>query len=166
VHRSPYPFAATALGLAIAADEQSGFTLQDMLSRHFGVFREADDGRVVAFDPIFTREIALPAPGAAPRTLRRVYRAAHNVGHYRFAECSAVDERGIPSGDLTPLGDVRFPFDPALRACDGTLAHVPIERRTGGPLVQEEYAVDGSGIVFVTISDLETGYAQQFRLGG
>ncbi len=166
VHRSPYPFAATALGLAIAADAESGFTLQDMLSRHFGVFREADGGRAVEFDPIFTRDVALPAPGAPARTLRRVYRAAHNLGHYRFAECSAVDERGIPSGDLTPLGDIRFPFDPALRLHGNALHDVPVERRTGGPLVQEEYAVDGSGIVLVTISDLETGYARQFRLGG
>jgi molecular chaperone DnaK (HSP70) len=168
VHRSPYPFAATALGLAIAADAASGFTLQDMLSRHFGVFRESEGGRVVSFDPIFTRDVALPPPGAPAHTLRRVYRAAHNVGHYRFAECSSVDERGIPSGELTPLGDVRFAFDPALRDAGGSdgLDRVPIERRTGGPLVQEEYAVDGSGIVCVTISDLETGYARQFRLGG
>jgi molecular chaperone DnaK (HSP70) len=166
VHRSPYPFAATALGLAIAADVDAGFTLQDMLSRHFGVFREVDDGRVVAFDPIFTRDVALPAPGAPARTLRRVYRAAHNLGHYRFAECSAVDERGVPSGDLTPLGDVHFAFDPALRDRESALHGVEVERRTGGPLVQEEYAVDGSGIVLVTISDLESGYARQFRLGG
>ncbi len=167
VHRSPYPFAATALGLAIAADAGSGFTLQDQLSRHFGVFRESDEGRTVAFDPIFTRELALPAPGAPPRTLRRVYRAAHNVGHYRFAECSAVDEAGVPSGDLTPLGDVRFAFDPALRShATVALDDVSIVRRTGGPLVQEEYSVDGSGIVLVTISDLETGYVREFRLGG
>jgi molecular chaperone DnaK (HSP70) len=164
VHRSPYPFAATALGLAIAADAASGFTLRDMLSRHFGVFRENENGHVISFDPIFTREVSLPAPGAPPFTLRRVYRAAHNVGHYRFAECSSVDDRGIPSGELTPLGDVRFAFDPALR--EEALDHVPVERRTGGPLVQEEYAVDGSGIVCVTISDLENGYARQFRLGG
>jgi molecular chaperone DnaK (HSP70) len=168
VHRSPYPFAATALGLAIAADVDSGFTLQDMLSRHFGVFREVDEGRVVAFDPIFRRDVTLPPPGAPARTLRRVYRAAHNLGHYRFAECSQVDERGVPSGDLTPLGDVHFPFDPALRRpeTEGALGSIEVERRTGGPLVQEEYAVDGSGIVLVTISDLENGYARRFRLGG
>ncbi len=41
VHRSPYPSAAVAIGLAIAADEDAGFTLVDRYARTFGVFREA-----------------------------------------------------------------------------------------------------------------------------
>ena len=39
VHRSPYPAASTAIGLAIAADDASGYRLTDRLSRGFGVFR-------------------------------------------------------------------------------------------------------------------------------
>ncbi|HSM52030.1 MAG TPA: Hsp70 family protein, partial [Thermoanaerobaculia bacterium] len=66
VRRSPHPFAATAIGLACFLDEESGVTLSDVLSRTFGVFREARGGQEVAFDPVFLRDTALPAPGAPP----------------------------------------------------------------------------------------------------
>jgi molecular chaperone DnaK (HSP70) len=57
VHRSPYPFAATGIGLAIAGDPRARFELSDRFSRHFGVFREERDGREVTFD----RKAALSA---------------------------------------------------------------------------------------------------------
>ncbi|HEY4220450.1 MAG TPA: Hsp70 family protein, partial [Myxococcota bacterium] len=124
VHRSPHPAASTAIGLAIAADEEAGFSLADRLSRSFGVFRERNAGRAVAFDPIFNNETALPAPGASVSVSRR-YRAMHNVGHFRFVECSAVDDAGEPRGDLVPFAEVLFPFDPALRNGE-QLAEVPV----------------------------------------
>ena len=165
VHRSPYPFAATAMGLAIAADPAAGFQLVDRFSRAFGVFREARDGREVVFDPIIMPDTPLPGPDA-PLRIRRVYRAAHNVGHFRFAECRALDPTGVPKGDLVPYGEVRFPFDPALRAEDVDLPRVPIGRTgPGGPLVEEEYVVDAHGLVEVTVADLDTGYRQAVRLG-
>ncbi len=54
VHRSPYPSAAVAIGLSIAADAGAGFQLVDRYSRTFGVFRESASGREITFDPIFT----------------------------------------------------------------------------------------------------------------
>ena len=114
-HRSPYPFAAIAIGLAIAADDDSGYALTDRLSRNFGLFREADGGREVSFDVILARDAELPTAGA--RSLLREYRAAHNIGHFRFVECTSV-EGGAPTGDVTPLGDVVFPFDASLRGLD------------------------------------------------
>src|SRR5262249_15814481 len=84
VHRSPYPFAAAAIRLAIAADETGGFELTDRLSRCFGVFREARGGREIAFDPLFRADA--PIGGA----LERTYRAAHNLGHFRFVECGQL----------------------------------------------------------------------------
>ena len=39
VHRSPHTAASTAIGLAIAGDPDSGYTLRDQLSRGVGVFR-------------------------------------------------------------------------------------------------------------------------------
>jgi molecular chaperone DnaK (HSP70) len=39
VHRSPYPSAAIAIGLAIACDDDAGFELADKYARTFGVFR-------------------------------------------------------------------------------------------------------------------------------
>jgi molecular chaperone DnaK (HSP70) len=158
VHRSPYPFGAVAIGLAISADEGAGFVVEDRLSRHMGVFREEDTGRRVGFDAIFS------ADAAHGEVLRRVYRAAHNLGHYRFVECSALDEAGGPSGDITPLGEVLFPFDADLRGA--RLDAVPVERLAqGGPLVEERWAIDDRGIVQLTITDLESGYRQEHRLG-
>ena len=165
VHRSPYPSGATAIGLAIAADPAAGFQLVDRFSRAFGVFREAHDGREITFDPIVTPDTRLPTP-EAPLRVRRRYRAAHNVGHFRFAECRAVDASGTPRGDLVYRGEARFPFDPALRAEGVDLGRVPV-RRTGreGPLVEEEYVLDAHGLVAVTLADLETGYRQAIELG-
>jgi len=66
VRTSPYPHAATAIGLAIAADQEAGYQLQERFTRHFGVWREAEDGRAVAFDVVFGKDCRLPAPGEAP----------------------------------------------------------------------------------------------------
>lgn len=166
VHRSPYPHAATAIGLAIACDESAGFELSDRFSRNFGVFREAQGGREVTYDPIFTREMELPKLHEGPRTFRRVYQPVHNVGHFRFFECSALDERGVPQGDMAPMTEVFFPFDPALRSPGHDLASIPVQRLSGGsPRIEEQYQVDHRGMVEVTISDLDSGYRRSFRLG-
>ncbi len=161
VHRSPHPAASTAIGLAIAADEEAGFALADRLSRSFGVFRESDEGRAVAFDPIFVNDTALPVEGAV--VVSRRYRAAHNVGHFRFVECTGV-EGGEPRGDLVPFAEVLFPFDPALRG--GDLKGVAVERRGDGPEIEERYVIDPHGLVEVQIADVDSGYCQTHRIGG
>jgi molecular chaperone DnaK (HSP70) len=159
VHRSPYPFAACAIGLAIAADADSKYELHDRFARHLGVFREARAGRDIAFDVILDKRAALP-----PRLeTTRVYRAAHNVGHFRFVECSDVDADGTPRGDLTPYQDVLFPFDRALQGVPD-LRDAPIERIAHGPLIEERYLVDESGAVSVTLRDVESGFERAFRL--
>ena len=56
VRTSPYPHAATAIGLAIAADQEAGYELRERFTRHFGVWREAEDGRAVAFDVVFAKD--------------------------------------------------------------------------------------------------------------
>ncbi|MBI2896849.1 MAG: Hsp70 family protein [Deltaproteobacteria bacterium] len=166
VHRSPYPFAATAIGLAIASDERAGFELEDRFSRCFGVFREAQCGREISFDPIFTRETRVPAPGSAdPVARRRVYRAAHNVGHFRMIECAEIDERGAPQGEITPVADVLFPFEAALRESRDDLGSVPVLRTASGPLIEERYRLDANGIVELRIIDLDTGFERAYRVG-
>jgi molecular chaperone DnaK (HSP70) len=163
VHRSPYPSASTAIGLAIAADETSGFTMTDRFSRSFGVFRERDGGHAMMFDPIVLPEMVLP-DGKEIVVVRR-YRAAHNVGHYRFAECATPDasETTEAAGELVPFGEVLFPFDPALRE-RGDLAEVAVTRRPG-PEVEERYVIDGDGLVEVEIEDLDDGFRRTYRLG-
>ena len=166
VHRSPYPSAAVAIGLSIAADKSSGLELVDRYARTFGVFREGAGGQEITFDPIFTPSVELPAAADGPLTQTRAYRAAHNVGHYRFFECSALDAEGRPRGDMSLFADVYFPFDPGLRE-QGDLGTVPVERRfgEGGPRVQERYSLDDSGMIEVSIRDLDSGYERAYRLG-
>jgi molecular chaperone DnaK (HSP70) len=162
VHRSPYPSAAVAIGLSIAADSEAGFELVDRYARTFGVFREGEGGTAITFDPIFRPDTELPRAGRLTET--RAYHAAHNVGHFRFFECTATDDAGHPRGDMALYDDVYFPFDPALRSA-GDLAAVPVERRDrGGPSVEEQYSLDDKGVVEVAIRDLDAGYERTFRL--
>jgi molecular chaperone DnaK (HSP70) len=171
VHRSPYPSAAVAIGLSIAGAEEDDFQLVDRYSRTFAVFREAEEGREVVLDPIFTRDTVVPGGAAALSVSqwapqRRTYRAAHNVGRYRFFECSEVDDRGKPKGDMSLCGDVLFPFEPRLSG-EKDLSAVPIERRRGeGPRIVEEYSLDDNGIVHLVIRNADSGYERTYRLGG
>ena len=181
VHRAPLPSASTAVGLAIAADQSSGYSLRDRLSRGFGVFREREGGARVSFDPLLDRSlITAPAVGAQGAgdlvVVTRRYQAAHNIGWFRFVEYSSIDGHGEPRGDLAPVGHVAFPFDAALQreslAREGSptavreelLAGATVERLGSGPTVEERYTVDAAGIVSVTITDLTTGYAQEHLL--
>ena len=164
VHRSPYPHGAVAIGLAIAADERPHFELSDRFSRHFGVFREAANGQDAAYDTIFSKQTQLPRPGQPPLEVERRYRAMHNLGHFRFFECASFDSKGYPQGDIAPLTEVLFPFEPGLM--EASLASVPIRRREGaGPLVSERYSVDEQGLVKVTITNLDSGFVATHVLG-
>lgn len=164
VRRSSQPFAATAIGLAITLDQEAGYTLEERLTRTFGVFREASGGGDVTFDPIFLKDTPLPRPGSPPLVAVRTYRAAHNIGHFRFLECGRL-EAGRPDGDLSPWDDVRVPFDPALRAL-ASLQGVGVERREGGPVVEERYAITAEGAVEVRVTLPEDGFDETYRLRG
>lgn len=162
VKRSPHPFAATAIGLAVFLDKESGFALSERFSRHFGVFREAEAGAGVVFDPIVCKDASLPADGRSPLVVRRTYRAAHNIGHFRFVECSRL-VNGRPDGDVTPYDPVLFPFDPALYDRDD-LGRQPVGRCTDGPDVEERYVVAPGGAVEVTLTTQPGGFMRTFRL--
>ena len=162
VKRSPHPFAATAIGLAVFLDKESGFALSERFSRHFGVFREAEAGAGVVFDPIVPKDVSLPADGHTPLVVRRTYRAAHNIGHFRFVECSRL-VNGRPDGDVTPYDPVLFPFDPALHDRDD-LVRQPVGRWRDGPDVEERYVVAPSGAVEVTLTTQPAGFKRTFRL--
>jgi molecular chaperone DnaK (HSP70) len=164
VKRSPHAFAATAIGLAILLDREAGYTVTDRLSRTFGVFRELESGEGVSFDPIFGNETTLPALGEPPLTTARRYLAVHNIGHFRFVECSRVS-LGRPEGDIAPWDAIRFPFDPALRGSKH-LKKVKVERIPGpGREVEERYSCLADGTVEVTLTDLSDGFSKSYRLG-
>ncbi|MBI3206880.1 MAG: Hsp70 family protein [Myxococcales bacterium] len=166
VHRSPQPAAATAIGGAILAVEgelAEPLALSERLSRHFGVFREAERGKLSVFDPVFEKGTPMPGRGDDPVVAVRRYRAAHNIGHFRFVESAHVDHRGDPTGDLTPHADVFFPFAADLAA--EALPSAPVSRLPGdGPLVEERYEVDAAGVIAVTITDLDAGRVARFVL--
>ncbi|MEL4359351.1 MULTISPECIES: Hsp70 family protein [unclassified Luteococcus] len=162
VHRSPYPGASTAIGLAIAADPEAGYTLAEQLSRGFGVFREAEGGREVRLDPILSPDHRVSLTDEVVVTRR--YRAAHNIGWFRFVEYGRLDEQGQPVGELSPRGEMVFGFEASLQdAAD--LSTVPVRRLDHGPLVEETYTIDPHGIITVTITDLDTGHSLSNSLG-
>ena len=101
VHRSPHPSGATAIGLAIAAAADDRPLVGERFTRHLGVFRERAAGERISFDGIVPKDTPMPAGDERIAAVRR-YRAHHNLGHFRFVECGALDEAGDPSGDITP----------------------------------------------------------------
>jgi molecular chaperone DnaK (HSP70) len=165
VRRSPYPSGATAIGLAIAADQESGYTLQDRFSRHFGVWREAESGQRITFDPIFDKDTPLPQPGQPPLVVRRRYRPTHNIGRFRFLECSGLREGHEPVGDILSWNETIFPFDPNL-AERPRLESVPVERTLEVETyeIEEMYECDASGVIQVTITNLITGHTRAYRV--
>jgi len=163
VRRSLHARSATAIGLAIQADEQAGYVLSEKFTRYFGVWREGDSGRRVIFDPLFSKGTALPRPGDRPLEIRRQYRPVHNIGHFRYLECSHLAEDYQPAGDVTVWDEIQFPFDPAVQEADG----IPVEHSQAAMSqeIEEKYSSDASGTVTVTISNLTAGYERQYRLG-
>lgn len=164
VRKSSYPHAATAIGLAIMADSASGYTLQERFTRHFGVWREAEDGRSVALDVLFEKETPLPSDTAAKVIRSRLYHPVHNIGHFRYLECGQIDESGRPGGDITPWDEVFFPFDPSLER-EERIDQIPIARTCApGQLVEELYSCDSGGIIEVTIINHNTQFRRNYRL--
>lgn len=163
VKRSVHARSATAIGLAIQADQQAGYVLSEKFSRYFGVWRESDSGRRVVFDPLFTKGTPLPRPSEQPFEIRRRYTPVHNIGHFRYIECTYLVEDGQPGGDVTVWDEIRFPFDPALRNSEAT--QVEHSQAATSQAIEESYATDASGSVTVTITNLTAGYSRQYRLG-
>jgi molecular chaperone DnaK len=155
VRRSPHPFGSCAIGLAIHLDETAGYKLTERLSRNFGVFREDESGALVSFDVLVPKDTPLPA------AVSRRYRAAHNVGHYRFVECGRIDQ-GRPEGNLATWDEVFFPFDRTLRNQD--LSDVPVERLGEGPEVEELYNCAADGTVQASLRVVDDGYERTVRL--
>jgi len=166
VRRSAYARSATAIGLAIQADEQAGYVLREIFHRHFGVWREKESGREMVFDPLFPKGTPLPAAGEQPVSIRRRYVPVHNIGHFRYLECTHVTEDSRPTGDITVWDEIRFPFAPWLAGTED-LGGVTVEHMTGveEQWTEESYSVDAAGTVEVRISNRTSDYSMTYRLG-
>ena len=163
---SPYPHAATAIGLAITADPQARIHIRESVSRNFGLWREQEGGRDKVFDTIFQKDNWLD-PLADRQQVIRMYRPMHNVGHLRYQECSALGPDGEPRGDITVWQEVYFPYDSELKRYKD-LARVPIERRPdlARQEIRETYTYDTQGMIRVEIENRTGGYRKvyTFRL--
>ncbi len=165
VRRSTYPYSATAIGLAIAADAQAGHLLQERFTRHFGVWREAESGHRVVFDTIFPKDTPLPKTGEKSLIQTRRYHPAHNLACFRYLECSSLAEDGQPAGDITPWDEISFPVEPALRL--GTKADAVTVSRSdevSSQIIEECYHCDPHGMIEVSIADRTSGYEENYRL--
>jgi hypothetical protein len=156
---APQPFAATAVGLAVAADPASNVMIREASTRHFGVWREAAGGADKIFDPL----IGKAAP--APVVVERRYRPTHAVGHLRFVECGALDARGQPVHDLVPVGDIYFPYDASLPE-DALPAHAHDRRPDlASVVITERYTYQADGTIHVEIANVSRGYVRTYQLG-
>lgn len=157
------PFTATAMGAAIHSAET--MRVHDVLARHFGVIRLADNGKREVFAPVFKAGMRLPDDGSAPLTEEIRYVPRHNIGHLRYLECTAVDESGAPSAGVRKWSEILFPYDPALSMR---------ERLTPGQVVPrddldwteavERYSCDGDGIISVRIARTGDGQSRTFEV--
>lgn len=157
------PHAATAVGLAVLGDPEAGLFVREATTRHFGVWREADSGRVKVFDPLLTKGTV---PTGERFVLTRIYHPTHSVGHLRYLECGALGPEGEPDGDVHPWKPVYFPYDPALadHPHPETL-EVRYDPHLAHEEVAETYTYGRDGRVTVTIENLGRGYKRTFTLG-
>ncbi len=160
---APQPHAATAVGLAIACDPEAGIFVRESVTRHFGVWREGEGGRAKVFDPILLKDTA--ASDQDRIRIERSYRPAHRVGHLRYLECTDIDVQGQPAGDLTPWGDLYFPYDPAL-ADRNDLDRLPAARCDGltGEEIVEIYEYGADGGVSISIENRTHGYRRRYTV--
>ena len=100
-------------------------------------------GRGRLLRPDRAQGVGAAAAGQPPFVVTRTYRAAHNIGHFRFVECSRLRD-GHPDGDVTPYEPVFFAFDPDL-SDDQDLPRRAVRRRDDGPDVEERYVITSAG---------------------
>lgn len=162
VKTSPFPHAATAIGLAIAGDPEARITLQESVSRHFGLWRE--NGQDKIFDPVFKKDMQVDGHTGRLKVCR-TYQPVHNIGVLRFLECTSLGEEGQPEGDIALWKDVYFPYDPALRGRRG-LRKVPVRLcpELSSQEIIETYEYNERGLVCVEIENRTSGYRKAITL--
>src|SRR5258707_15293376 len=120
----------------------------------------------IVFDPLFEKGISLPSPCEPSLTICRSYSPFHNIGHFRFLECTHRSPLGAPSGEVALWDEIRFPFDPALASAPDlhttAVAHSP---EASAQLIEERYECDSGGSLTVTIANRTAAYSRTYSLG-
>jgi len=170
VELAPVPYAATAIGLAVAADPDAGIYVHEAVTRHFGVWREAQGGKEKVFDSIFEKGVLAREEGSDVEpgralVVERRYRPRHTIGHLRFLECASLGEDGGPAGELAPWREIRFPYDPALRDRDDLEALPILDRVVPDEEILEHYEHASNGTITVRIASPTHGHARTYELG-
>jgi molecular chaperone DnaK (HSP70) len=166
VRRSAYMRSATAIGLTIRAEGQEARPFRDQFTKHFGVWREANEGNNVVFDVIFPRGLRLPSRGEAPLQIARSYHPVHNIGYFRYLECAHLDVDNQPEGEITNWDEIRVAFDPKLAKLTNLTEQTV--RRDSALLdlwVEEVYTCDANGNVRVKIYNPTAEQTHEYRLG-
>ena len=166
VRRSAYMRSATAIGLAIRAEGHEERPFRDQFTKHFGVWREADEGHNVVFDVIFPRGVRLPSRGEAPLQIVRSYHPAHNIGYFRYLECAQLGANNQPEGEITNWDEIRVAFDPSLASAGRFERRESAAARGARNLwVEEVYTCDANGDVRVKIHNASAKQTHEYRLG-
>ncbi len=144
------PFRAVAMGAAICAGEHVSY--RDVFSRHFGLIRLRDHGRMETFDTIFPAGTPIPRRGQPPLVKVAEYHPRHNIGHLRYLECTSIDMDGMPSGSVRTWSDIHFPYDPgvSLTAAPAEEDIVETDQFSSEP-VCEIYRCDSDGVITVEL---------------
>lgn len=163
VRKSKHCESATAIGLAVTTDIDHEYVLKESLTRYFGLWREGDDGHSLVFDPIFHKDQSLPAKGEDPIAYHRCYSPTHNIGVFRFQECSSL-ENGKPAGLITVWNTIKFPFAPELQGEKLDQFEVCRYGTPSGFMVEEVYLLNHKGEFSVQLINHQSGYNQTFQL--
>ena len=154
---------SVSIGLAAMMDNKYEYVLKESLTRYFGLWREGDDGEALIFDPIFQKDQTLPAKGEQPIIYNRQYSPSHNIGIFRFQECSRIQD-GKPMGMVTVWKKIQFPFDPSLNGKD--LSNVTVNRweKPADFNVKEIYSLSYKGEISVQLINEHNGFSEIFLL--
>ena len=112
------------------------------------------------------RGIQLPENGQPALSPDRIYKPFHNIGHFRYLECSRLDDRGQRVGEITNWEQIQFPFDPELENCVD-LSSIPAQAMASGYglSTREEYSYDANGSIRVRISSQPAGNEREYVIG-
>jgi len=162
IKKSHYCQSAVALGLAIL-DGPEPLVLKESLTRYFGLWREAEKGEALEFDTLFEKDHPLPTKDEPETRLRRRYKPSHNIGLFRFQECSSLSS-GQPKGLVTVYKQIYFPFEPSLQGENLSSCKII---RTPQPMdfeVEEIYTLNHRGEIQFKVINHQNGFTQSFQL--